>query len=1468
MTSSIDLEVTATSTDGSTSTGTFTIEISDENEFSIGPVSDTDGEANVVAENSAAGTVVGVTAFATDPDATDTVTYSIEDDRFEIDPETGVITVAEGAEMDAETTSSIDLEVTATSTDGSTSTGTFTIEISDENEFSIGPVSDTDGEANVVAENSAAGTVVGVTAFATDPDATDTVSYSIEDDRFEIDPETGVITVAEGAELDAEMTSSIDLEVTATSTDGSTSTGTFTIEISDENEFSIGPVSDTDGEANVVAENSAAGTVVGVTAFATDPDATDTVSYSIEDDRFEIDPETGVITVAEGAELDAEMTSSIDLEVTATSTDGSTSTGTFTIEISDENEFSIGPVSDTDGEANVVAENSAAGTVVGVTAFATDPDATDTVTYSIEDDRFEIDAETGVITVAEGAELDAETTSSIDLEVTATSTDGSTSTGTFTINVEPENRAPDLSFDTETVPGTEITLTFTSESAGYGNTVGVFYTNEDGVPVAGEIVWANGNELSGGETTTVSLEGVDASNIGYFLIPNGGSLNPDMTSGDQVTFEQDESGNWQAIGPDGSAFAGAGLNVLFSGDGSLNPDGFDYAEESGISIGFEDLAGGGDQDYNDMVFQASSEESAGYRTSMLEEQDGAVAAPTLVSDPDAGDTHTFQVSDERFEVVEQDGQYVLKLKDDQALDYETETEVVVEVTVTDSGGLSDTETITIDVIDVQENMHVIGPVSDTDTTDNTVAENSAAGTVVGVTAFASDADATDTVTYSITDDRFEIDPETGVVTVAEGAELDAQTTSSIDLEVTATSTDGSTSTGTFTINVGDANEAPDLIAHLPEGGNEFVLNGSFENFEGTFGGSEGTGWYQNPDSIDGWTYENVDVHQAGHNNYGATDGEHHLDLASVTNGTASQAIDGMMDGQVYNLSVDMKSRGGAGESVAEVYWNGELIDTIDPSQTGSGWQQFDFDLVGGSGDGTNTLTLVEVGSDNYGGTLLDNISIQSESTISVVEEFAGAEISPLSVVDPDAGDTHTFTVSDARFEVVEQDGQYVLKLKDDQAFDYETETSVSVDVTVTDSGGLSDTETINIQVVDIDEANVPNTAVGQVSDVNVAANLVAASAAAGAVIGITAFANDADAGDTVTYSIDDARFEIDAETGVVTVAEGANLQAGEAINLEVTATSSDGTSSSAVFTVDVESNNQEPVNQAPDLLVAAPDGDDHDWHSNEIGWGHQEGQTGHENGVGHHHDEAYTLTENQAGAEVAALSVVDPDAGDTHTFTVSDDRFEVAESGDSYMLKLKDTAALDYEAENVVSIDVTVTDSGGLSDTESVTIDVADVHDSGDDCEYGTSSADTLVGGDGSDRLYGMSGDDILLGQAGSDSLYGGSGDDFLAGGAGNDTLSGGWGADHFSYAMGDGNDTIDGGSGSWIDIIDLTDSPTGGAVVGELGADWTVTVTDGSITGLDMDAGTMDLSENAGGYIELADGARIDFTDIESIQF
>ena len=82
-------------------------------------------------------------------------------------------------------------------------------------------------------------------------------------------------------------------------------------------------------------------------------------------------------------------------------------------------------ISDTNGTINAVNENAANGTTVGVTAFASDADATtNTITYTLDDDaggRFAIDGVTGVVTVADGTLLNREAAALHNITVRATS---------------------------------------------------------------------------------------------------------------------------------------------------------------------------------------------------------------------------------------------------------------------------------------------------------------------------------------------------------------------------------------------------------------------------------------------------------------------------------------------------------------------------------------------------------------------------------------------------------------------------------------------------------------------------------------------------------------------------------------------------------------------------------------------------------------------------------------------------------------------------------------------------------------------------------------------------------------------------------------------------------------------------------------------------------------------------------------
>jgi len=190
---------------------------------------------------------------------------------------------------------------------------------------------------NLVAENAAAGTVVG-TVGAADPDAGDTLTYALTDDadgRFAIDPDTGVITVADGARLDHETAAEHSIAVSVTDAGGLGATATFVIAVGNVNEAPLAM----DLSDGAVVEGAADGTVVG-TVGAADPDAGDTLTYALTDDadgRFAIDPNTGVITVADGANLDFESAAEHTIAVSVTDAGGLSAEATYVIAVTFDN---------------------------------------------------------------------------------------------------------------------------------------------------------------------------------------------------------------------------------------------------------------------------------------------------------------------------------------------------------------------------------------------------------------------------------------------------------------------------------------------------------------------------------------------------------------------------------------------------------------------------------------------------------------------------------------------------------------------------------------------------------------------------------------------------------------------------------------------------------------------------------------------------------------------------------------------------------------------------------------------------------------------------------------------------------------------------------------------------------------------------------------------------------------------------
>lgn len=157
-----------------------------------------------------------------------------------------------------------------------------------------------------------------------------------------------------------------------------------------------------------------------------------------------------------------------------------------------------------------------------------------------------------------------------------------------------------------------------------------------------------------------------------------------------------------------------------------------------------------------------------------------------------------------------------------------------------------------------------------------------------------------------------------------------------------------------------------------------IQNGSFEDTTGMtatdwgWRGDDGTapGWFTGPGGV-------IDIHNSGSG--GPTEGTNWLDTEGVPGVTTiSQDIQGVIDGTPYRLefsAVDVPSD----DNSLNVYWNGELIGTVDP---GADFHEgFLFDVIGGSGDGSNRLTFEITGPVDGAGIQIDDVQFWGPSSL-------------------------------------------------------------------------------------------------------------------------------------------------------------------------------------------------------------------------------------------------------------------------------------------------------------------------------------------------------------------------------------------------------------------------------------------------------------------------------------------------------
>ncbi|WP_307852094.1 cadherin domain-containing protein [Neobacillus rhizophilus] len=519
-----------------------------------------------VDENAPNWTVVGK-VNATDADG-DVLRYQIlsgnEDGAFSINAATGEITVADSLQLDYEKKTIYQLRVQALDTGNAqaydlykallrsmeSDIATITINVNNVNDHQPVP----QGFMTNIDENTAAGTSVGFVT-ATDEDEGSVFSYKLtagnEVGAFAIDENTGEVTVADSSKLDYEKVSSFTLTVEVSDGDHTAAT-TVTIGINNLNDNQ--PV--VDDAVFAIDENATAGTAVG-TVTGSDADK-DVLHYAItagnESGVFNMNSETGTISVANAGKLDFEKVQSFTLTIQVS--DGlHTAKASVVINLNNVNDNA--PVSE-DAAFNID-ENSANGTVVG-TVTGQDADG-DSLQYKIaagnETGAFAIDKSTGKVTVADFTKLDYEKVQSFILTVEVSDGDHTVAT-TVTIGVnnlndnQPVGKDAIFTIEETAKNGTKVGLVEAGDADGDGLTFTIQSGNDDGIftvnETTGEISVADSSRLSAKEkalhvlsigvsdgkhteviTITIHILSSDATLSG--LTSSSGALTPAFTPG-------------------------------------------------------------------------------------------------------------------------------------------------------------------------------------------------------------------------------------------------------------------------------------------------------------------------------------------------------------------------------------------------------------------------------------------------------------------------------------------------------------------------------------------------------------------------------------------------------------------------------------------------------------------------------------------------------------------------------------------------------------------------------------------------------------------------------------------------------------------------------------------------------------------------------------------------------------------------
>jgi Bacterial Ig-like domain/Putative Ig domain/Cadherin domain len=583
-----------------------------------------------------------------------------------------------------------------------------------------------------------------------------------------------------------------------------------------------------------------------------------------------------------------------------------------------------------------------------------------------------------------------------------------------------------------------------------------------------------------------------------------------------------------------------------------------------------------------------------------------------------------------------------------------------------------------------------------------VLENSLNGLVVGELSTV-DPDGVDNYLYTLVDNaggRFQLD--VNKIKVANGSLLDFEANTVHQIQVRSTDSDGNSYLQTIAIAVGNVNEAPISLSITKTILEENVLAGT------VVGNLAST----DPDLGDSSTYSLV----AG---AGDTDNsafrivDRQLVINSSPNFEAKNSYSvrlrvtdggGLTFDRTVTIQVtDVNEAPGqitlSNSAIAENSVNNAAIATLttaDPDVADTATYALinnaggRFVIVGNElrvANGslldfeTNTAHQISISSTDKGGlTVTQQFTIQVtnvnekptdlllSNNLVVENTAAGSVIGSFSTLDPDAGDTHSYSLvngtgssDNVAFSIINN------QLKFQVSPDFETKSSYNLRVKTTDAGGLSVEKELIVNILNVNEAPM---------QLILDANQVAENSAIGTLIGRLTAA-DPDAGEAFSYSFvvgsgsqDNGKFTLAGNGLYLNAVPDFETQSQYSLRLRVTDRA--GLTFDQVLTIGVND-----VNEAPTALNL----------SNTV------------------------IAENVlAGTVVGDLSSIDPDLGDSGTYSL------VAGAVDNSAFRIVNRQLVinqspDFEAKNAYSVRLRVSDRGGLTFDRLVTIQVTDVNE-------------------------------------------------------------------------------------------------------------------------------------------------------------